>query len=182
MFNISGDGTVVTCGCTHLTTFSLSSDETVPEANILTELDWRRLTLSNVLKHPTVLVTSLCVLAVMLAVCWINPRSGSIRSKPIVAVEDIIFRSVQDELLWRDIVGLEIKYFSRYIPSHRLGLGLLHMAKTRDDRRSICTLQAKLFRSYLRNDHTLLSVFQRSAGTNFSLKQRLGLFYMYVQC
>ena len=44
----------VICGCTHLTTFSLSGDEIIPEANVLTEIDWRNLTIENLMKYPTV--------------------------------------------------------------------------------------------------------------------------------
>ena len=54
------------------------------------------------------------------------------------------------------------------------------MTNIRNDHRSLCALQLKLFMAYLRNDRTLLSVCQCSAGTNFSLKQRLGLLFMYL--
>eukprot|EP01083_Nonionella_stella_P110621 323842_1 len=49
VYNVTN--TTVTCGCTHLSTFSLSQDEIVPEANILTEIDWREFTLYNFGNH-----------------------------------------------------------------------------------------------------------------------------------
>eukprot|EP01083_Nonionella_stella_P300370 1025058_1 len=67
--------TSVTCGCTHLTTFSVSSDDIVPEANILTKLDVKRLTIHNLLKYPTVWLTCFLILLVFVCICWINPRS-----------------------------------------------------------------------------------------------------------
>eukprot|EP01083_Nonionella_stella_P308652 1089980_1 len=98
-----------------------------------------------------------------------------------MSFEDIIYKSVQEEKLWKDISGKEIKYITDYMPNqHLLGRGLKTVAPTRDARKSVCRLQWKLYSAYLRNDHTLLSVFQRTAGTNFSLKQRLGCFFMYL--
>eukprot|EP01083_Nonionella_stella_P178808 632860_1 len=43
-----------------------------------------------------------------------------------------------------------------------------------------CLLSVNLFKTYLKNDHTVLSVFQRTDGTNFSTKQRIGLFLLYM--
>ena len=45
---------------THLTTFSLSGDELVSLANIQTGIDGRRLTLANMLAHPTNWMTCAC--------------------------------------------------------------------------------------------------------------------------
>eukprot|EP01083_Nonionella_stella_P127456 386055_1 len=98
-----------------------------------------------------------------------------------MAFEDIIYKSVQEEKLWQDISGKEIKYITDYMPNqHLLGRGLKTVAPTNEAKKSVCQLQWRLYRAYLRNDHTLVSVFQRTAGTNFSLKQRLGCFFMYL--
>eukprot|EP01083_Nonionella_stella_P124452 375771_1 len=98
-----------------------------------------------------------------------------------MSFEDIIYKSVQEEKLWKDISGKEIKYITDYMPNqHLLGRGLQTVAPTPETKRSVCRLQWKLYGAYLRNDHTLLSVFQRTAGTNFSLNQRLGCFFMYL--
>jgi len=172
--------TTVTCGCTHLTTFSVSSDEIVPEANMLTELDWRALTVANLWRYPTVWLTTVSLLVIFAVICLIHPRS-EIQTKSILAFEDVIYRSVQQEKLWRDIAGKEIKYISDYLPNtDKLGGGLKVVAAGSTAKRKLCFLQYKLWKAYLRNDHTLLSVFQRTAGTNFALKQRLGCFFMYL--
>merc|ERR1719361_2442878 len=44
----------------------------------------------------------------------------------------------------------------------------------------MCYLNWGLYLINLRNDHTLLSVVQRTAGTNFSTRQRLACFFMYL--
>eukprot|EP01083_Nonionella_stella_P008237 23713_1 len=179
VYNITN--TTVTCGCTHLTTFSVKEDRLIPEATILTEIDWRELTLYNLYHYPTVWLTCLSLLIVFLIICWINPKSGKINTRSILAFEDIIYKSVQEEKLWEDIAGLEIKYITDLMPNqHLLGRGISKVASTYEAKKSICLLQLKLFAAYLRNDHTLLSLFQRTAGTNFSVKQRLGCFFMYL--
>eukprot|EP01083_Nonionella_stella_P085166 236013_1 len=43
-----------------------------------------------------------------------------------------------------------------------------------------CLLSVNLFKTYLKNDHTVLSVFARTDGTNLSTKQRIGLFLLYM--
>ena len=148
VYNISNN--TVTCGWTHLTSFSISKDKIIPEANILTEIDW---------------ITFAGLLIIFCLICLINPRSDK-DSKSIIALEDIIYRSVQKEKLWADIVGKEIKYITNLMPNkHRLGQGLKSVTSSSEAKRSLYTLQFKLFKTYLRNDHTLLSVFQRTAGT-----------------
>merc|ERR1712232_279309 len=47
-------------------------------------------------------------------------------------------------------------------------------------KKAMCRLHWNLFGIQVRNDHTLLSVFQRTAGTNFSTRQRLACFFMYL--
>ena len=205
----------VICGCTHLTTFSVSADEIWPEPNYLTEIDWRNLTISNLLKYPTVVclysvfythwfvtpycylcnvycilfqwITALAMFIVFLIVCLINPRSSKVDSKSVIAFQDIIFKSTQEDKLWKDVTGKEIKYYSgmcvhyhfvyqiitlytvplfpEYTANHHLlGLGLRKQLETPEDRKSMMLLTWNLFKLYLRNDHTLLSIFQRTAG------------------
>eukprot|EP01084_Bolivina_argentea_P256747 432385_1 len=172
--------TTVTCGCSHLTSFSLSSNKIIPQATVLTELDWRRLNMKNLLKFPIVWITVLSILMLFTVIGYINPRSGKINTKSIMAFQDIIYKSTQDEKLWKDVFGKEIKYISQYIPNQNLlGGGIRNIAAAENGTKSLCVLSWKLFKVYLRNDHTLLSVFQRTGGTNFSSKQRLGCFFMY---
>ena len=178
--NISND--TITCGCIHLTTFRISKDEIVPEANILTEIDWKRLTFNNLITYPTVWITYLILLIIFIIICLINPRSEK-KSKSIIAYEDIIYRSVQEQRLWDDIAGKEIKYITEHMPNtHRLGQGIKMVASTNEAKKALCHLQFRIFIQYLRNDHTLWSVFQRSAGTNFTLCRRLACFFMYLLC
>eukprot|EP01083_Nonionella_stella_P037741 102873_1 len=173
----------VVCACTHLTTFSVSKDKLVPKANLLTEIDWREFTFYNLYHYPTVWLTCLFVFVVFIFICWVSPiLCDKIKTKSIMAFEDIIYKSVKEDKLYKDIAGKEVKYLTDYMPNqHLLGRGLQTVAPTKEAKRSICRLQWKLYGTYLRNDHTLLSVVQRTAGTNISLKQRLGcFFYVFV--
>eukprot|EP01083_Nonionella_stella_P011537 32734_1 len=180
VYNISS--TTVTCACTHLTTFSLSSRDIIPNADILADIeDWKRFSIYNFLHYPTVWLTSLLFLVTFLIICYLNPRSVSFRNRTVLAYEDIIYKSVQDKQLPEDIIGKEIRYLTDYMPNqHLLGLGINKIASSNKARRSLCHMHWKLYLAYIRNDHTLLSVFQRSAGTNYSLKQRLACFFMYL--
>ena len=45
VFDITNESII--CGCTHLTTFDLSKDDILPEANLLTQVDWQNLTVPN---------------------------------------------------------------------------------------------------------------------------------------
>eukprot|EP01083_Nonionella_stella_P301832 1037784_1 len=181
VYNLTNE--TVTCGCTHLTTFSVSEDKIVlePTVRILTEPDWEEFSLYNLYRYPTVWLTCLLFLIVFAILCRINPRSAKIKTRSIISFEDIIYKSVQEEKLYKDIAGKEIRYITDYMPNqHLLGHGLRIVAPTKAAKKSLCQLQLRLFRTYLRNDHTLLSVFQRTSGTNFAVKQRLGCFFMYL--
>ena len=120
-------------------------------------------------------------IVILSILCMVNPRSNKIRTKSVIAFEDIIFKSTQDAKLWNDVSGKEIEYYSEYTANHQhLGLGLKKQMQTTEDRKSMMLLIWKLFLLYLRNDHTLLSLFQRTAGTNWSVKQRMGCFFVYI--
>ena len=154
------------CACTHLTTFSMSSKDLVPEAYILTEIDWRQMTYENIMKYPTVTITIAITFAIIMILCLINPRSSKIDSKSILSFQDIIYKSVKQKKMEQHIAGKEIKYIEIYMPNqHEIGHGIKRIASTKEARHSLCQLQWKLFKTYLRNDHTLLSIFQRTAGT-----------------
>eukprot|EP01083_Nonionella_stella_P128803 390391_1 len=111
VYDISGS--TITCACTHLTTFSVSKDKLAPEANVLTEIDWRQFTLYNLYHYPTVWLTCALLFIVFLFICWVSPiLCDKIKTKSIMAFEDIIYKSVQEEKLWKDIAGKEIKYIT----------------------------------------------------------------------
>ena len=179
VYDITNDSVI--CGCTHLTTFSVSADEIWPRPNLLTDIHWRNLTIDNLLTYPTVWITCLCIFIVILIVCVVNPRHREIHTKSVIAFQDIIFKSTQDEKLWKDVSGKEIKYYSDHVANHHLlGRGLKKQLKFKEDRKSMMSLTYKLFWLYLRNDHTVLSLFQRTAGTNYSVKQRMACFGVYI--
>ena len=174
------DGDTVICGCTHLTSFVVSKDEEFLEARTLKEIDWKALTLENLWYYPTVWVTFFVIGIVMMFIGCVNPRQR-ISEKSIIAFQDVIYESFRERKLWADITGKEIKYISEMMPNpEKLGQGIKPVIISQEDKKSFCELQTRLYRAYLRNDHTFASLFQRTAGTNLSLKQRLGLFFMFI--
>eukprot|EP01083_Nonionella_stella_P221627 791616_1 len=179
-FVYSISNTSITCGCTHLTSFSLSDVDLIPHANILSRLDWNNITIPNLIKYPTVWLTCLLIFSVFMALCFFQ-RKSRISSRSILAFEDIIYKSYQQQVLYEATVGKEIKYISDYMPNQQFaGMGIKAIGSTTAAKKSICLMHWKLFTAYLGNEHTLLSVFQRSAGTNFSVRQRLACFFMYL--
>ena len=94
---------------------------------------------------------------------------------------DVIFQKVKDERLKDDVTGKEIEYITKYLPNQQyLGEGIMKLAQGKDAKKSLCQMHFWLWWIYLKNDHTVLSVFQRSRGTNLGTKARLGLFFMYL--
>ena len=125
----------IICGCTHLTTFTISSDNIIPEANTLTELDWRQLTVNNLLLYPTVWVTILIIFIIFAIICYINPRSSRVSTKTIRAYQDIIYKSAFEDRLWIDVAGKEITCISDYMPNQdAVGYGMKKIAPTREAR------------------------------------------------
>ena len=78
----------VICACTHLTTFRASSDKVIPEANTITKVEHNEVTFSNLLKHPVVWITNLCLFVLFVIICCINPRDSDVHSRSILSVED----------------------------------------------------------------------------------------------
>ena len=172
----------VICACTHLTSFSVSKDEFIPQSNIITDLHSPRdLTIDNIIKYPTVTITVLSTFFLFVVICIINPRSSKTSTKSILAYQDIKYKSFQEETAHQDIAGKELKYIDRHMPNKdKLGFGIKRMTKGDGATKELCKLQLALFIIYLRNDHSFLSLFARTSGTNFSVKQRMGCFFMYL--
>ena len=155
----SGDGCfvydivndTVTCGCTHLTTFSISGQEVIPEANILTDLDWKLLSIYNLWHYPTVWVTCFIIFVIFMILCIVNPRSGDVRNKSIIAYQDSIYKSFLNERLDKDVLGKELQIITDHIPNaDELGKGLT--VQLQEDPMSMCALHLKLWKVYLRNE------------------------------
>eukprot|EP01083_Nonionella_stella_P190836 706692_1 len=184
LYNISfaddGDKTV-TCGCEHLTTFSVSYKDFIPQSNEITIWHWRQINTANLKKYPTVWMTITVMLFVFLILGLVSPWCRNRESRSMLAYEDVIYKSVRDAKIIHDIAGKEIKYISLLMPNtERLGHGIARLTPNTPSKQRFCSLQCHLFKVYLRNDHTVLAVFARTAGTNFSARERLGCFFMYL--
>ena len=118
----------VICGCTHLTTFSVSAGSVFLESTlsaelewnnltITTESEWREFTIQNFIAYPTASVFLLLLLFVVVLLCIINPRASKVDTPSILSIEESAFKSVRDEKLWKDTLGKEIAALSA-IPNH----------------------------------------------------------------
>eukprot|EP01084_Bolivina_argentea_P133734 236048_1 len=179
VYNFSVEDRTVSCGCIHLTSFKLSSDDFRVEANILGAWHWRNLSSENLAKYPTVWIVQMIVFILVMCICFCNLEDHNNRS--ILAFEDIIFEHVKQEKIKNDVTGKEIEYIAKYLPNHHyLGEGLLKLSSGKDAKKLICLMQFWLFWVYLKNDHTVLSIFQRTKGTNLTTVARMGCFFMYL--
>ena len=152
----------------------------------------------------------LMIVVVLTVACICVPNNNA--DKPIIAFEDIIYKEFRDQYLhkhqqWHEIQQIDRWYSkiaqtkremsmsadedglagsplfrnnSASTSSHRPGGH--RRRKKRKPGKYYCLLSVNLFKTYLKNDHTVLSVFQRTDGTNFSTKQRIGLFLLYMYC
>eukprot|EP01084_Bolivina_argentea_P116873 207600_1 len=116
--------------------------------------------------------------------CVVIPNNNA--DKPIIAFEDIIYKEFRDKYLHKHQQWSEIQQIDRWytkieqvISQQTTGL---YITKKRKVGKYYWLLSWNLFKTYLKNDHTVVSVFQRSDGTNFSTKQRIALFLLYMYC
>ena len=80
IYDIVNDSII--CGCTHLTSFSLSASEVLPTTNTLTSLD--NLNFDNLIEHPTVWVVVLSLFTIFGVICIINPRASKVNDASIL--------------------------------------------------------------------------------------------------
>ena len=149
VYNITNDSVI--CGCTHLTTFSLSADDILPVSNLQTDIELRDFTISNLIAHPVVIITVISLSVIFCLICYLNPRSGRVHARSVLAMEDIIFESVRQKKLYKDVLGKELQIITDHIPNaDELGKGLT--VQLQEDPMSMCALHLKLWKVYLRNE------------------------------
>eukprot|EP01084_Bolivina_argentea_P085497 154520_1 len=176
LYNITENNDII-CACSHLTTLSVDYTDFVPEYQLISE--WHLRNVDELINCPHVSLVLVSTLLLIFICCLINPRKRENRT--MLSYEDVIYVAIRDNLLENDIHGKEIKYLSEFMPnSKHLGYGLKEIAPDNETRKSVCYLVFRLFKVYIRNDHTVLSVFQRTAGTNYSARQRLGCLFLYI--
>ena len=172
----------ISCACTHLTSFSGSVEDFIPSANVEALWEWRSLSVDNMKEHPTVFLSILGVLCLFISIC-VSTRDG--HNKPLLAFEDSIFESFRNsKILAVRHASLELKeieHLETILPTNSkmmIGMGI----------RKVCNgaiyemlkLHTSMFFLYLKNEHTLISAFQRSAGTNYTTRQRMSCFFTYL--
>jgi len=169
----------VLCACSHLTTFNVKASDFRPEANIVTIYDFRELTQQNLTRFPVVWITLLVILVVFLVICVADAVLSHKDNLPPMAYRDIMFRPIRDEKVRSFLPSTTTNVFEDlYNEKHKhYGLGLI---KTVRKDNNLCLNQLRLWRIYLSDNHTLLSVFQHSEGSNYSPRERVATFYLYL--
>eukprot|EP01084_Bolivina_argentea_P150737 263216_1 len=172
------NGSIV-CACNHLTSFSSFAEEwIIPEVNQPIK-PWN-MNPKHLIKYPIVWLTFVIILFIFIIIGYLNPasRKGS-ENRSFLAYEDIIYKDVRLKKIKDDLVGQQLDYISSLLPNQdKAGHGIKTISN--GHKKQICKLHWKLFLIDLRNDHTLLSLFQRASGTNYSTRQRLGCFFMFL--
>ena len=187
----------IECACNHLTTFKGILSDFVPKVNKIDKLLLQQLSMKNIIKYPTTWITLLTIGVILSLICYCNPKSqsnkdGSSKDVPSLAYNDIVSKQRKNERLQHEQTGHEIDLLNKYMPNKdKLGNGFIPLIKSNDktavdhdiDRRPVsilCYLQFQLYKLYLKNDHTLLAMFQRTDGTNFTTRQRIACWFMYL--
>eukprot|EP01083_Nonionella_stella_P168965 571862_1 len=204
------DADSVTCACTHLTTFKMGAEDFDPKADLITEHDMRQFTSDNIEQHPTTWVTMVILVVVLFVACICVPTNAADRpiiAFEDIIYKEFRDQYLHRHQQWHEIQQIDRWYgkiaehqrelshlgsetpespSSVAIPESHSSMNAFATAATFDLKPQItrstyyCLLSFNLFKTYLKNDHTVLSVFQRTDGTNFSTKQRIGLFLLYM--
>ncbi|ETN99969.1 hypothetical protein RFI_37490, partial [Reticulomyxa filosa] len=179
----------VTCACKHFTTFQVKSSEFDPKTSGITQTQvrcdnlffikkkkkkyivylfvgmwvekYRHVTFHNIVKHPVPSIVVLTTVVVFFVLCFILPNTID---RPFLAFPNIVERDVRDERLGKDISGKEALQMNQYLA----------------DRKSTCGFICSLYVLYLGSEHSVFSLCGRSQGTNFSDKQRMAVFAVYM--
>lgn len=147
------------------------------------------------------------IMVILLIGCLV--RNDRIHDKPILAFDDIIYKEFRDEQCPKSQQGKELQTISKYLaklehskgshgssgnesiskphhissksPSDNIDL----IDENQQDRAAntcilYMLLSFNLWKIYLKNDHTVLSVVGRTGGTNFTGKQRVACFALYL--
>ena len=120
------------------------------------------MTFENIfIKHPTSIIFIACLLFFAICIILCAPK---VKSKPLIAYEDAVYKEFIMQKLKRTTVGKMTN--------------LINQTKFNDS--SLCYQAWHLFKYDLRDDHTLASLLYRREGTNFSTKQRTACFLLYI--
>ena len=176
--------TTITCGCTHLTSISGSTENFTPSSNVMALWNiWQWLDWDSALEQPTVLLVLVTAMSISIAICCKLP---DYLNKPLIAWEDSIFDSFQESQMsnrYADHACLELSeiiLLEAMLPTNskkKIGMGMNRVC--RGAACDMVKLHWALVKLYFNNEHTVFSVYNRSSGSNYSVKQRLACFLIY---
>eukprot|EP01083_Nonionella_stella_P085971 238567_1 len=153
----------VTCACSHLTLFKADASEYTPKPNVIAVSSYQELSLSHFKEYPApaLFVLTSAIFFAILFLCTNCPCIFKQDSKPLIACSDTVIKSVKDEM----------------ISSSGYALSLIEI--DRDDI-NFCHKVFNVFVLYMKDYHTILSIFTSTSHTNYNSKQRILCCYMYL--
>eukprot|EP01083_Nonionella_stella_P272864 925501_1 len=153
----------VTCACTHLTLFKADASEYTPKPNIVAVSSFEDMSLLHFIQHPIpfVFVSTSGTIFIVLFLLTNSKKIFKQDAKPLIACSDTVIKSVKDEM----------------ISSSGYALSLIEI--DRDDI-NFCHKVFNVFVLYMKDYHTILSIFTSTSHTNYSSKQRILCCYMYL--
>ncbi len=139
-----------TCTCSHLSTFSVSSEEIKPEINYVDERKLRNLTFKNISENPT---SFMFVLVAFGAFLFLTRCLPTLHDTPIIAYDN----------LWKNDIFVDIFDKSFHTKKHEI---------LSDSFTTFYEKWKKLTKLQLKNTHPLFSICYRDYGTNYTGFQR----------
>ena len=139
-----------------MTSFSTFAETFTPNVRTITTEDIKDVNLDTLQEEP--IPTYVCMGLIFLGVslCVLMPKKST---RPILAMAEVLPKGVQrKDILANSELGQE--------------MGIM------ESDANTCLKLLRLWRVKLRNDHALLAMYFRDAGTNHSTKQRVMMFIM----
>ena len=160
--------TSITCSCTHLTFFKTASSDWKPEITLIGASGYsQNITLEGVFV-PLVTIGSLMVLFLFVLVIG-EPRINKKKdTKPLLAIPDVISKSDKMQLMLHSGYAQALMVINDRSNEYR--------GRCKDK----CSKIFKVFKIYMKDYHTIISIFTASDHTNYSVKQRIGCCFMYL--
>ena len=153
---VKSNVSVTKCACIHLSSFTISGSDFVPNINVIDDSAIRAFTLKNLHDHPNAVIITTCVVFLFWGLILCLPREND---KPIIA----------QLRPWSQLQQRKWHKFMLY-KQNRVLLSEQH----------VCWKLFEWFWIYLRNTHSILAVCMRDYGTNWSGPQRLFCFLASV--
>lgn len=142
----------------HLRSFRADKSSLSPQINVISNDDFRAINSETIIRYPGPFLTVLSLLVCFSLVQYMLPKK---EHKPLLAIPDIFKKDIRQALVNRSGWVQAMKIY-------------------RDDSLPVMTKIWRTFLVYMKDYHTILSVFASNEHTNFSNRQRVACCFMYL--